>query len=112
MIIRRTELMISKLDESDLGLKDPVSRLSVQPEFAHNGYRSRRPDIFVTYTNCTHLGCEVAMSQKEDIGFHCPCHDSEYDHAGRVVEGGAAPTNLEVPNYRFISRNQLLLVAE
>jgi ubiquinol-cytochrome c reductase iron-sulfur subunit len=52
------------------------------------------------------LGCDVV---KQDNGFKCPCHQSDYDAAGRVVEGAAAPLNLEVPNYRYISGNLLKL---
>ena len=103
---RRTQQSIAALQYSDIELKDPHSDDSTQPEFATNIYRSLIPGIFVTYTNCTHLGCEVLP----DGGvFKCPCHQSDYDAAGRVVDGAAAPTNLEVPSYRFISRNVLRL---
>lgn len=112
MIVRRSDAMVRNLASSSLELKDPASASSVQPDFAVNEYRSIRPDILVTYTNCTHLGCEVAWGEKERIGFHCPCHESEYDLAGRVLEGGAAPYNLEIPNYRFVSGNRLQLIAE
>jgi Rieske Fe-S protein len=39
---------------------------------------------------CTHLGCVVV--HRED-GFHCPCHGSRFDQAGRVL-GGPAPRPL------------------
>ena len=56
---------------------------------------------------CTHLGC-VPLGQKTgDIkgqygGWFCPCHGSHYDHSGRIRKG-PAPTNLEVPYYKFLS---------
>ena len=56
---------------------------------------------------CTHLGC-VPLGQKSgDVkgqygGWFCPCHGSHYDHSGRIRKG-PAPTNLEVPNYKFLS---------
>ena len=56
---------------------------------------------------CTHLGC-VPLGQKTgDIkgqygGWFCPCHGSHYDHSGRIRKG-TAPTNLEVPSYKFLS---------
>jgi ubiquinol-cytochrome c reductase iron-sulfur subunit len=56
---------------------------------------------------CTHLGC-VPLGQKSgDVkgqygGWFCPCHGSHYDHSGRIRQG-PAPTNLEVPNYKFLS---------
>ena len=56
---------------------------------------------------CTHLGC-VPLGQKTgDIkgqygGWFCPCHGSHYDHSVRIRKG-PAPTNLEVPSYKFLS---------
>ena len=56
---------------------------------------------------CTHLGC-VPLGQKSgDVkgqygGWFCPCHGSHYDHSGRIRKG-PAPTNLEVPSYKFLS---------
>ena len=56
---------------------------------------------------CTHLGC-VPLGQKSgDVkgqygGWFCTCHGSHYDHSGRIRKG-PAPTNLEVPNYKFLS---------
>jgi cytochrome b6-f complex iron-sulfur subunit len=35
---------------------------------------------------CTHLGCNVKHGGK---GFACPCHGSEFDENGRVVQGPA-----------------------
>ena len=89
-------------------LKDPDSTASIQPVFAANEHRSRQPDLFVAYANCTHLGCEVVESQE---GFSCPCHQSHFDHAGRVFADAAATRNLDVPHYRFLARHVLLLEA-
>lgn len=56
---------------------------------------------------CTHLGC-VPLGQKSgDVkgqygGWFCPCHGSHYDHSGRIRKG-PAPSNLEVPSYKFLS---------
>jgi len=36
---------------------------------------------------CTHKGCEVRVLPD---GFQCPCHGSEYDIDGAVVEGPAS----------------------
>ncbi|MBV7255840.1 ubiquinol-cytochrome c reductase iron-sulfur subunit [Pacificimonas sp. WHA3] len=56
---------------------------------------------------CTHLGCipsgTAAGEVKGDFnGWFCPCHGSHYDNAGRIRKG-PAPTNLEVPEYTFLS---------
>ena len=106
---RRTRAMQQTLETSELVLKDPDSLASSQPAFAANGTRSLRDDIFVGYSNCTHLGCEVAAVNDAGIGFKCPCHHSDYDLAGRVLEDAAAPLNLEIPNYRFVSGNIIRL---
>lgn len=38
-------------------------------------------------TVCTHAGCEVRVLPD---AFQCPCHGSEYDVTGEVMEGPAA----------------------
>jgi ubiquinol-cytochrome c reductase iron-sulfur subunit len=109
VIYRRTLESISLVENVAEGaLKDPQSKLSKQPGFATNSYRSLRKDILVAYLNCTHLGCETACSKSESdplVGFQCPCHQSNYDHAGRVLAEQPAPFNLEVPNYKYVANN-------
>ena len=69
--------------------------------------RAKDPEWLVMLGVCTHLGC-VPLGQKSgDVkgqygGWFCPCHGSHYDHSGRIRKG-PAPTNLEVPNYKFLS---------
>lgn len=111
VVRRRTKEMLAAIASPTLNLKDPDSGDSDQPDFARNAWRSRDPEVFVAFDNCTHLGCEVMTADRAGVGFKCPCHASDYDHAGRVVEGAAAPLNLVVPNYRFVSRNTLVLEA-
>lgn len=39
---------------------------------------------------CTHMGCTVAWESKgENTRLHCPCHGSNFDLAGKVVNGPA-----------------------
>ena len=109
MIVMRTPQEISDLVEDKHELKDASSAHSRQPALAVNHYRSLRADVFVVYSNCTHLGCEVSTSGTA-ASFNCPCHLSEFDAAGRVYKSAVAPTNLEVPDYQFVSRKLLLLV--
>jgi ubiquinol-cytochrome c reductase iron-sulfur subunit len=93
-----------------VSLKDPDSSLSVQPSYAQNSHRSRRPDIFVFYSNCTHLGCEVAVSSElSQTEIICPCHQSRFDDAGRVLQDAVASYNLEIPFYRQLSKNRVRL---
>ena len=71
--------------------------------------RVRNEKYIVLVGVCTHLGC-VPLGQKSgDVkgqygGWFCPCHGSHYDHSGRIRKG-PAPTNLEVPTYKFLSDN-------
>lgn len=106
-IHRRSQKELALLKVPTDNLKDPLSESSTQPEFALNQYRSLRPEIFVVYNNCTHLGCEVI---RETGVFKCPCHQSDFDGAGRVVEAAAAPINLEVPDYQYVSGNRIRLI--
>lgn len=69
--------------------------------------RAKKPQWLVMVGVCTHLGC-VPLGQKETEskgdfgGWFCPCHGSHYDTSGRIRKG-PAPTNLEVPEYEFLS---------
>lgn len=53
---------------------------------------------------CSHLGCSV---RKEGTGFFCPCHGSEYDLDGSVVQG---PAERPLKNYRAELSGDLLTV--
>jgi len=41
---------------------------------------------FAVLTKCTHKGCEVRPAANV---LRCPCHGSEYDFEGKVLEGPA-----------------------
>jgi ubiquinol-cytochrome c reductase iron-sulfur subunit len=61
----------------------------------------------ITMAVCTHLGCvplgaAEGENKGEYGGYFCPCHGSHYDTAARIRKG-PAPTNLEVPEYKFVS---------
>ncbi|MFQ5434713.1 MAG: ubiquinol-cytochrome c reductase iron-sulfur subunit [Anaerolineae bacterium] len=38
---------------------------------------------------CPHLGCLVRQKDTPDIGFHCPCHGSEFGPDGELERGPA-----------------------
>jgi ubiquinol-cytochrome c reductase iron-sulfur subunit len=82
-------------------LKDPVTDQS----------RIRRDPWLVVVGVCTHLGC-VPLGQKptdtkgDYNGWFCPCHGSHYDTSARIRKG-PAPTNLEVPDYSFMSDSMI-----
>lgn len=111
-LLRRSDEMVRALLEPNPALVDPLSRRSEQPVYCTNATRSERPEYFVAIGICTHLGCTPTLRRDDEAlnaelhapgGFLCPCHGSRFDLAGRVVKNVPAPTNLEVPNYRFTS---------
>ncbi len=56
---------------------------------------------------CTHLGCTVPWDAEQNR-FVCPCHGSQYDAEGRVLQGPAARS---LPIVTAITRqNQIRLV--
>jgi len=117
-VVRRTPEALADLKKVAGSLRDPNSDESVQPDFAKNEYRSIKQDYLILVGICTHLGCsptyrpEVApadLGQSFRGGFFCPCHGSTYDMAGRVYKGVPAPLNLEVPPYKYIGDNVVVI---
>lgn len=118
-VIRRTPAMVAALAGHDAQLVDPQSAKDQQPANARNPARAIKPEIFVAVGICTHLGCSPSNapagganpSLPEDWpgGFFCPCHGSTFDGAGRVFKNKPAPTNLEVPPYRYASDTRILI---
>lgn len=111
-VVRRTSPMLAGLAAIEGKLSDPTSQNSVQPSYVMNRGRSIKPEYAVITGICTHLGCspnfrpEVApadLGPEWQGGFFCPCHGSKFDLAGRVYSGVPAPTNLEIPPYRYES---------
>jgi ubiquinol-cytochrome c reductase iron-sulfur subunit len=117
-VLRRTEEMLARLDDSVDELRDPNSEVvDQQPDYAANATRSVRPEYLVMEGSCTHLGCApiedfaVRPADNWNGGFFCPCHGSKFDLAGRVYQGVPAPTNLRVPPHRFV-RDDLILIGQ
>jgi len=93
-ILRRTPEQIQSVSASN-GVFDP------QPDNA----RVQNPEWLVVIGVCTHMGC---VPNKEGPGWTCHCHGSQYDDSGRVVHG-PAPKNLEVPPYKFLADNKIVI---
>jgi ubiquinol-cytochrome c reductase iron-sulfur subunit len=118
-IVYRTEDAIARLEQPNPELADPESRnVEMQPAYAQNPWRARRPEIGVMVGLCTHLGCSPSyhgevvpepFDPNWQGGFFCPCHGSRFDLAGRVVRGVPAPDNLPVPPYHFLSDTVVLI---
>lgn len=93
-ILHRTQDQIKASEASD-GVIDP------QPD----NKRVINPEWLVVVGVCTHMGC---VPNKEGPGWTCHCHGSQYDDSGRVLRG-PAPHNLEVPPYKFIAANKIVI---
>lgn len=114
-IVRRTEAMLGSLDDVRNKLRDPASKKDQQPPYCENPARSIEPEYLVMVGICTHLGClpeyrpEAAQGNLAYPGFFCPCHGSKYDVAGRVYKGVPAPLNMQVPPYRYKSKDVIVI---
>jgi len=118
-IVRRTPEMLAALQGHEAELVDPQSTRDQQPAYAQNEARAIKPAVFVAIGICTHLGCSPsdapAGSANPSLpadwpgGYFCPCHGSTFDGAGRVYKNKPAPTNLEIPPYRFASDSRILI---
>lgn len=117
-IVRRSEEMVANLNDTESRVRDPNSKEPMQPLFAQNQIRAIKPEVLVLVGICTHLGCSPTFRPEiapEDLGpdwrggFYCPCHGSRFDMAGRVYKNNPAINNLEVPPYKYLSENLLLI---
>jgi ubiquinol-cytochrome c reductase iron-sulfur subunit len=93
-VLHRTEEQIKAMNVSNGGL-DP------EPD----KQRVKQPEWLVVIGVCTHMGC---VPNKEGPGWTCHCHGSQYDDSGRILRG-PAPKNLEVPPYRFVAANKIVI---
>ncbi|GMU47566.1 MAG: ubiquinol-cytochrome c reductase iron-sulfur subunit [Porticoccaceae bacterium] len=118
-IVRRTPEALAALQRDADRLRDPNSEESTQPAYVDPASRALRPEYLILLGLCTHLGC-APMYRPEvgaaDLGgdawlggFFCPCHGSKFDLAGRVYKGVPAPTNLEVPPYKYETDNVVII---
>lgn len=94
-ILRRTQEQIKEMEASNGSSIDP------EPD----QQRVKQPEWLVVVGVCTHMGC---VPNKEGPGWTCHCHGSQFDDSGRVTRG-PAPKNLEVPPYRFIAADKIVI---
>lgn len=120
-VVRRTPDMLDEIRSLDDKLRDPNSENSIQPDYAKNEYRSIKDEFLILVGLCTHLGCspkympEVKPMEFDSEwrgGYHCPCHGSKFDLAGRVYKGVPAPTNLVVPPYSYENDTLIIIGAD
>ena len=117
-ILRRTKEMLEGIKKSDGIVADPLSEVTLQPDYAKNEFRSIKEEFVVLEGVCSHLGCSPQFKgadAKADMGadwnggFYCPCHGSKFDLAGRVFKGVPAPVNLTVPPYAYLSDTRIII---
>lgn len=94
-IVHRNQDEISKAKTMAAGLKQPEA----------DEKRAPKPEWLIVIGICSHLGC-VPNRNKE--GWLCACHGSIYDDSGRIISG-PAPTNLEVPPYKFVTDSKIVI---
>ncbi|MFP4137814.1 MAG: ubiquinol-cytochrome c reductase iron-sulfur subunit [Halomonas sp.] len=121
-IVHLSEGMVERTENFDVSrLADPDSEEPQQPTYIEGAMRALRPQYSVLIGICTHLGCSPLFRPEPDAegvgtddwpgGYFCPCHGSRFDLAGRVFRNVPAPTNLEIPPYRF-ETDDMIVVGE
>ncbi len=85
----RGDVIIIPIAEA-AALRAPRGVLMVRPQNFPAAILLRRLDdnqLIALSTVCSHAGCEVRVLPN---ALQCPCHGSEYDVSGEVVEGPAS----------------------
>lgn len=82
--------------------------MSVLRDQEKDSDRVIKPQFMVVLGICPHLGCVPTPNAGDFGGWFCPCHGSHYDISGRIRKG-PAPLNLEVPPYKFIDENVIMV---
>jgi len=107
-IFRKQPLFIRHLTAKEIAEADAVPLGDLRdPQTLEERTQDGRKEWLVTMGVCTHLGCvPLGAGEGENKGayggYFCPCHGSHYDTAGRIRRG-PAPTNLDVPEFAFVS---------
>ncbi|NNC51615.1 MAG: ubiquinol-cytochrome c reductase iron-sulfur subunit [Erythrobacter sp.] len=107
-VFRKQPLFVKRLTADEIAAANAIPTGSLRDaESLADRTKEGNEDVLVTMGVCTHLGCVPLGAAEGEVkgeygGYFCPCHGSHYDTAGRIMKG-PAPTNLEVPEYEFIS---------
>jgi hypothetical protein len=99
LLIRRSDRLLADLLNSKLGLQDPESQSSRQPDYAKNSLRSRHGEYFVAYALGTDFGCPLETFGDQRV--RETCGKASYDYAGRALSGQNRFQNLTIPDYNF-----------
>ncbi|WP_422343528.1 ubiquinol-cytochrome c reductase iron-sulfur subunit [Parasphingorhabdus sp.] len=105
---RKQPIFIRNLTAAEIEAANDVDLSGLRdPESLADRTQPGKENWLITLGVCTHLGCVPLGAAQGEVkgeynGYFCPCHGSHYDTAGRTRKG-PAPTNLEVPEYSFLS---------
>jgi ubiquinol-cytochrome c reductase iron-sulfur subunit len=91
--------------EIEAAIKDDRASLR-DPQTDEERHKPGKANWLILVGTCTHLGCVPTFGGGDYGGWFCPCHGSVYDTSGRIRKG-PAPTNLEVPEYAFLSDTKI-----
>ena len=107
-MFRKQPVFIRNLTPAEIAAADKVDLNSLRdPQTLEERTKEGKTNWLITMGVCTHLGCVPLGAGEGEVkgefgGYFCPCHGSVYDTAARIRKG-PAPTNLEVPEYAFLS---------
>ncbi len=105
---RKQPIFIRNLTPREIKESQQVDVTTLRdPESLADRTIAGKENWLITLGVCTHLGCVPLGAAQGEVkgefdGYFCPCHGSHYDAAGRIRKG-PAPTNLEVPEFSFLS---------
>jgi ubiquinol-cytochrome c reductase iron-sulfur subunit len=115
LVLRRTPAMLAQLDSMKEHRRDDGT--TIDPPYVDANHRAINPEYLVVRGVCTHLGCvpqqrtaggQATAGSWWTGGFICPCHQSGFDYAGRVVRG-PAPRDLPIPPHRYADATRLII---
>lgn len=107
-VFRKQPVFIRNLTQKEIDEANATAAGSLRdPQTLAERTKEGKENWLITMGVCTHLGCVPLGAGEGEVkgefgGYFCPCHGSHYDTAARIRKG-PAPTNLEVPEYEFIS---------
>lgn len=107
-VFRKQPVFIRNLTSAEIAAANAVDANTLRdPQTLAERTKEGHENWLITMGVCTHLGCVPLGAGEGEVkgefgGYFCPCHGSYYDTAARIRKG-PAPTNLEVPEYEFIS---------
>jgi ubiquinol-cytochrome c reductase iron-sulfur subunit len=117
LVLRRTPEMLAGLAATEARVLDAHDLEFADPAYVDPRHRAIYPEFLVLRGVCTHLGCvpqKRGADGKQIVGdwwpggFICPCHQSGFDYAGRVIRG-PAPRNLPIPPHRFAGAARIII---